>query len=208
MSDEDDPFERLGDVEREGDPFERLAEETDDETGGDAGQDRSGNDSEDEANRGGVDDDTDEVRVPDDPFAEFEREGASSGKGAPTADPDATDDEHDPGTDVDPFADEPDREGDPFGGGENVFERVDVGEIDADEIWASMTDDEDDEPVAPEESRYAEVSKHAYCEQCEFFSEPPDAHCTHETAEIIEYLDMDRVRLLDCPVVAERAELE
>jgi hypothetical protein len=204
MSDEDDPFERLGDVEREGDPFERLEE------GADAdGQD----DGVDEPDRGDVPDDTDEVRVPDDPFAEFERDGASSpaaasDAAASTDEPAASDSEADR-TAVDPFSDEPDREGDPFGGGESVFERVDVGEVDADEIWASMTEDDgDDEPVVPDESRYAEVSKHAYCEQCEFFAEPPDAHCTHESAEIIEYLDMDRVRLMDCPIVAERAELE
>ena len=204
MSDEDDPFERLGDVEREGDPFERLDEGGDDEAG-----DSAEHDGGDESDGGDAPDDTEEVRVPDDPFAEFEREGASSDDTVPAADSGPPGDDHDLSADVDPFADVPDREGDPFGGGESVFERVDVGEVDADEVWASMTDDEgDEEPVAPDESRYAEVSKHAYCEQCEFFAEPPDAHCTHASAEIIEYLDMDRVRLLDCPVVAERAELE
>jgi len=203
MSEDDDPFERLDDVEREGDPFERLEERADDAEG-DGGED---------PDRGDVPDDTDEVRVPDDPFAEFERDGAPSPAGASDASastdqPAASDGEVDRGADVDPFADEPDREGDPFSGGESAFEHVDVGEVDADEIWDSMTDDGDDEPVVPDESRYAEVSKHAYCHQCEYFSEPPEAHCTHESAEIIEYLDMDRVRLLDCPVVAERAELE
>ncbi|QGA81636.1 MULTISPECIES: hypothetical protein [unclassified Halomicrobium] len=183
MSD-DDPFERLDDIEREGDPFERLDDEA---TAGDS--DDSGDEPGDSA---GARESSDESTPADDPFAAFDRDDA------------ATADREDPA--VDPFADVPDRDGDPFGDGESAFEQVDVGEIDADAVWESI--DEDGAPEVPEASRYAEVSKHAYCEQCPFFSEPPEAHCTHETAEIIEYLDMDRVRLLDCPVVAEREDLE
>ncbi|ACV47472.1 MULTISPECIES: hypothetical protein [Halomicrobium] len=190
MSD-DDPFERLDDVEREGDPFEQLDDEA---TAGADGDERADDADDGSAGPDGSPqrDGDAEPTLPDDPFGEFDRDDA------------ATADREDPA--VDPFADVPDRDGDPFGGGESAFEQVDVGEIDADAVWESIDDDR--EPEVPEESRYAEVSKHAYCEQCPFFSEPPEAHCTHETAEIVEYLDMDRVRLFDCPVVAEREDLE
>ncbi|PSP84131.1 hypothetical protein BRC96_06400 [Halobacteriales archaeon QS_6_64_34] len=106
----------------------------------------------------------------------------------------------------DPFAGMDNREGDPFGDGESVFEAVDVESIDTDEVWGSL----DEEPSTPsvQGSRYVDVSKHRFCEQCEHFSAPPNAHCTHEEAEIIEYLDMETVRLLNCPVVAEQRELE
>ncbi len=59
---------------------------------------------------------------------------------------------------------------------------------------------DDDNETTPE-SRYAEVSKHRYCEQCEHFSAPPNAHCTNDGTEIMELLDMETVRLLDGPVV-------
>lgn len=193
MSDEDDPFERLDDVEREGDPFEQLDP---DDAGEGAEESTDGTDEPDH-------------RVPDDPFAEMERE-PSAASGAETGADDTAPTADDPAPDrsTDPFDDFDQRDEDPFGTAESVFERVDVGSVDADEVWASIDDDADDESAVPDADRYAEVSKHAFCERCPHFSEPPDAHCTHETAELVEFLDMERVRLLDCPIVAERQDLE
>lgn len=108
---------------------------------------------------------------------------------------------------VDPaFEEEFIDEGSPFNEDGSAFESVDIEGVDADEIWESL----EAEPTQPAvgESRYVEVSKHRFCEQCEFFTSPPNADCTHEEAEIIEYLDMETVRLLDCPVVAEQRQLE
>jgi len=219
---DDDPFERLGDVDREGDPFERLddGDDADDETAAHAGP----------AAEDGPASDTD-TDVPgdapdrSDPFAGLDPAGdpledTAAADASSTEDPPAfeggTGSSDDSITDPngpadDPFAGMDAGEGDPFSGGDSVFERVDVGSVDADDVWSSITDDgtgDDEEPVLPDDDRHAEVSKHAFCEQCEHFSEPPEAHCTHESAEIIEYIDMERVRLLDCPVVAERKELD
>jgi len=206
MSDEeDDPFETLEDpADREGDPFERL---------GDVGPDDGATEADDEQTEtrsetdpDGTDEPTFEEEFIDenDPFTSppgttpgqspADRSGASE-----PVDGDAL------GGD-DPFAGMDGREGDPFGEGESVFESVDVESVDADEVWASL--DEDHTTAAAAESRYVEVSKHRFCEQCEHFSSPPNAHCTHEEAEIIEYLDMETVRLLNCPIVAEQRELE
>jgi hypothetical protein len=128
----------------------------------------------------------------DDPFTDLDPgDGTSAEQPAPDAD--------------DPFSDMADREGDPFDA-ESVFERVDVDTIDADSVWAEITGDTDLSD-APAESRYADVSKHRYCEQCEHFSSPPDVRCTNEGTEILEFTDMEQVRLLDCPVVAEQREL-
>jgi hypothetical protein len=100
----------------------------------------------------------------------------------------------------DPFGD-PDPRGDPFGD-EGVFERQQVGDVDPDEVWEAL---EATEQAGGEEGRrYAEVSKHTYCENCEWFSEPPEVSCTREGTEIVEFLDMETVRLLNCPVVEER----
>jgi len=91
---------------------------------------------------------------------------------------------------------------DPF----DSFESVDVDEVDPDEVWANLSSLED----ASEEfdgKVYYEVSKHRFCEQCEYFSGPPEASCSFEGAEVIEFVDMDTVRLVNCPVVAEQEDL-
>jgi len=115
-------------------------------------------------------------------------------------------------TDVDvgdPFAGSVDPRGDPFDGADSVFEEIDVTEVDPDEVWEALASAESRGSVSEtRQHTYAEVPKHRYCEQCEWFSEPPDVHCTHEGTEILEFLDMETVRLVDCPVVAERRELE
>jgi hypothetical protein len=100
----------------------------------------------------------------------------------------------------DPFGG-PDPRGDPFED-EGVFERQEVGEIDPDDVWEALEATE--RAGGDEGRRYAEVSKHTYCERCEWFSDPPEVSCTHEGTEIVEFLDMETVRLLNCPVVAER----
>lgn len=107
---------------------------------------------------------------------------------------------------ADPFSGMADRGGDPFGAGESVFEAVDVGSVDADEVWASLAEDGDGQRTAGV-TRHADVSKHRYCERCEHFSGPPEVRCTRGDTEIVEFLDMETVRLLNCPVVAEQRRL-
>ena len=226
--DERDPFEELDPGEdREGDPFERLdAGSEDTETEAEADDSQPPNEP---PSGSDTDSPTDAHRAPDDewPGSELSDEPTDdafeTGSSA-TGDDDllsAVDTEEfrsgsatesdsplsgsSPDPD-DPFSEMDDRGEDPFGSGESAFERVDVGHIDADRVWAEIAEDDDSEPTP--ESRYAEVSKHRYCEQCEHFSAPPNAHCTNEGTEIMEFLDMETVRLLDCPVVAEQHEIE
>ena len=185
---EDDPFEEFEAPEdREGDPFERLD---------DAG---AGDDAEPAPSAEESDDDADGEGSPDDEAPAFEEEfiEAPALDGVP---------ENESAADDDPFAGMDDRAGDPFGSGESAFEAVDVDELDAEEVWATL--DEDADSTSESFKRYTEVSKHRFCEQCEFFAEPPASHCTHEEAEILEHLDMETVRLVNCPVVAEQRALE
>lgn len=208
MSDDDrDPFEELdsGD-DREGDPFERLGSGPDDADGSaDAGQppvdswpgSESNDEPADDASESGP-----SASGDDDLLSAVDTEGFRSDS-ATESDSPSSGSSPDPD---DPFAGMDDRGEDPFGSGESAFERVDVGHIDADKVWAEIAADDDSETTP--ESRYAEVSKHRYCEQCEHFSAPPNAHCTNGGTEIMEFLDMETVRLLDCPVVAEQHEIE
>jgi hypothetical protein len=228
MSDDEDPFEQFEDVsDREGDPFEQF----DGVDGGDDDSERS------DDTDGGWDSDPfggDTADASTDATAD-----ASAGEGAgeprydahdttPAGHRDEVPDEGANGV-TDPAdgragtadardaegvveMDEPEidtgeRAGDPFE--DEVFEEMDVGELDPDEVWDSIADAEERGSVSQQAERtYAEVSKHRFCEQCEFFSEPPEVACTHEGTEILEFLDQETVRLVDCPVVAERKELE
>ncbi len=98
---------------------------------------------------------------------------------------------------------------------EGAFEEMDIEDVDADEVWADVADDEGaemEEPAVPDEradeESTVEVSKHDYCETCEYLSQAPEIHCTHEGTEILEFTDMDNVRVANCPIVAEREGLE
>jgi hypothetical protein len=101
------------------------------------------------------------------------------------------------------------REGDPFETAAQAFERMDVDDLDVDDVWEALSDAEQRGSVTESQGRtYAEVSKHSFCEHCEFFSAPPDVACSHEGTEILEFLDLETVRVVDCPVVDERRELD
>jgi hypothetical protein len=226
MSEDDDPFERLDESvgDREGDPFEQLGDADEGDTAADedaAGHSEqraaSGRDPRSEPEPGydahdvtpadhreelddaerDAPDAADELAGPsdaDEQVVETEEPTVKSGHDEP-ADPE------------DPFGETGQRTGDPFE--DDVFEEMDVGGLDPDDVWDSLSDAQDRGSVGgTEETRYAEVSKHRFCEQCEFFSDPPDVHCSHDGTEILEFLDQETVRVVDCPIVAEREELE
>ena len=203
-SDEDelaseDPFDRLGpDANREGDPFERL-----------------GDDAGDHANA------PEQATADGHPHDEDRTDGnapwsSTTTDATPTnaANPDATTGRSTsaPSMDdaADPFADVVTPDGSPFDGGSSAFDRVDSGSADPDAVWEAITGEDDtvDDVSTSDDGRYAEVSKHTFCERCEHFSRPPEVACSHHTAEIIEFLDVETVRLLNCPIVAERRKLE
>jgi len=217
MSEEDDdPFADMAPADdREGDPFERLGEpdessvdseatDTADETADvaegftEADQFIDGHDDTPE-----LESETGADAADADPFDD--RDGSAD----PFSEMDATG--NDPfdvsdAPDHDPFAGMDRGDGDPFGSAESVFESVDIDALDEDELWNAIEADDDTSPVT--QKRYSEVSKHRFCEQCEFFAEPPASHCTHEDARILEHLDMETVRVVDCPIVAEQERIE
>jgi len=98
---------------------------------------------------------------------------------------------------------------DPFESGASAFEDAGVEGVDPDEVWERLTGEGEAARVDPadEDEDVVEVSKHAFCEGCEHFSPPPNVHCTHQGTEILEFTDLETVRVVDCPVVAERREL-
>ena len=47
------------------------------------------------------------------------------------------------------------------------------------------------------------IDKRAYCQQCPYFSAPPEVSCHHDGTEIIEVITDGRFRVRDCPVVTD-----
>jgi hypothetical protein len=91
---------------------------------------------------------------------------------------------------------------------DELFDEEDVEQIDADVVWERLGEDEP--PDVPEDTEHdvRVIEKRSYCEQCPFFSTPPDVSCENEGTEILELVDMDHFRVVDCPKVLEDERLE
>lgn len=111
---------------------------------------------------------------------------------------------------ADPFADIDAEAGDD---GSELFEEVDVGEVDTEEVWDAVVEGEQppEDLLEEETARGVEstgtadehvVNKREYCQRCEFFGDPPDATCHNEGTEIVEMLESDQFRVRNCPKVA------
>lgn len=94
---------------------------------------------------------------------------------------------------------------------EEAFADVSV-EVDDEDVWERLDADaeirEASADATPEGVVERVVDKALFCQRCEHFDEPPEMGCTHEGTEIVELVDVEHVRVRDCPVVAEREHLE
>lgn len=207
----DDPFDDLDDdPDRQGDPFADIEDESTDslfgpsQTASDTGGETH---ADEEATEWTPSDE--QRRLEEDPFSELDAEHGRPDRGQRQGEARSS-----PGTDADSRERaDPD---DPFAElgqapAEDPF--ADFGEAGSsvdDDVWDDLSGATSDQAVTEERGsrRYSEVSKHSFCEQCEYFSEPPGVACAHEGTEILEFLDMETVRVVDCPVVEEREQLE
>jgi hypothetical protein len=170
-------------------------------------------------------DDTSDGESSADPFADTSDEESSAD---PFADIEGVEQDDDPFTDLsvggasDPSTDD--------GPSENtLFTDEGADDIDDGSVWSqlegeSADDGDTGEPAATPELDLADeeldeavdeavesagsgetvVKKRSYCEQCEYFSEPPDISCTYPGSQIIELVDTGRFRVRDCPIVERR----
>lgn len=92
---------------------------------------------------------------------------------------------------------------------EEFFQEESFEAIESDDLWASIdTETPFSEQIDPGDAPNEHiVPKRQYCESCEHFSEPPEVFCTHPGTTIVEFEDIDHVRVRNCPVVAERQAL-
>ena len=106
-------------------------------------------------------------------------------------------------TDADPFADLDEAiDEDSFAGGDWDASGTDES------VWEDLSAEPGINTEEEDGRRVSEVDKHRFCEQCRYVTDPPEIACTHEGTEILSFLDMDTVRVVDCPIVEERERLE
>jgi len=91
---------------------------------------------------------------------------------------------------------------------DELFSEESVTEIDTDVVWERIDEDEPSELPGESEQEIQVIEKRSYCEQCPFFSSPPEVNCSHDGTEILELVDMDHFRVVDCPKVREDERLE
>ncbi len=84
---------------------------------------------------------------------------------------------------------------------DELFDRQDTAEIDADRLWERLEGDDLPASTDAADGEVREVDKRAYCQGCEYLAEPPDVACTHEDAEILAVPTIETVRVADCPFV-------
>ena len=124
--------------------------------------------------------------------------------------------------DADPFAEVAD--GEPVSEAEaaELFEEVDVGDVDGEAVWEAVVEGDAEvaellegarmepgvepavEPTdAPDEHV---VDKREYCQRCPFFAAPPETACRNEGTEIVELVDDEQFRVRGCPKVGDGDE--
>lgn len=89
----------------------------------------------------------------------------------------------------------------------DLFTSQEVANLDVDTVWEQVESgglSVDPDEIATDERV---VESAGYCEQCEYFSEPPDVACGHEGTDIVEMVDTAHFRVRNCPKVAEDERL-
>lgn len=151
------------------------------------------------------------VEDPDDePAVAFPEASASGDAGDDTdggdrGDGDADGDRRGPLGDLAAGVDERRRHRD--AGEDELFESMDVGEVDADALW-DQVEAEEPSVATPGSREVREVDKRKYCAGCPYFSRPPAVGCEHDGTDILEQVDMETFKVADCPIVLEDERLE
>ncbi|MCO8243340.1 MULTISPECIES: hypothetical protein [unclassified Haladaptatus] len=94
------------------------------------------------------------------------------------------------------------------GSADETFVEMDVGEVDAAEVWADLLGEDSGElvvtaPRVEEDDRDVRVVPKTTCQGCPHVADPPTLRCTHEGTDILSMGDMDHLRVADCPMVAD-----
>lgn len=88
------------------------------------------------------------------------------------------------------------------------FEEQDVTAIDTEVVWDRLEGEASGSDHDAGEREVRDIDAADYCKRCPYFSSPPEVRCTNQGTEILEVLDTERFRVVDCPKVRETERLE
>ncbi|MFC4408702.1 hypothetical protein [Haloarchaeobius iranensis] len=91
---------------------------------------------------------------------------------------------------------------------DDLFESVDVGDVDSEALWEQVSTDESTAEPEPDVPEVRVISKSKYCQRCEYFTDPPAVGCTNEGTTIKSEASMDEFEVVDCPKILEDERLE
>ncbi|WP_440764783.1 hypothetical protein [Natronorubrum sp. DTA7] len=91
---------------------------------------------------------------------------------------------------------------------DDLFDREDVTEIDAERLWTAIEADPDAPTTCSDDREIRDLDSGNYCHQCPHFSAPPSVACSREGTDILEMTALETFRVADCPVVLEDERLE
>ncbi|WP_267640467.1 hypothetical protein [Haloarchaeobius amylolyticus] len=91
---------------------------------------------------------------------------------------------------------------------DDLFESVDVGEVDPDELWEQVDAEGPSVDAEPHQEEVRTIKKSKYCQRCEYFAEPPEVACHHDGTTIRKEADMEHFEVVDCPKILEDERLE
>lgn len=110
---------------------------------------------------------------------------------------------------------------------EELFTEMDVGDVDEETVWSEVGEAAQTPSVGAGEAvaddtetggggatddvhdtRDVTVVEKRQCHNCPHFADPPETACTHDGTTIEAEVDTDHFRVVDCPVVAKREEME
>lgn len=107
---------------------------------------------------------------------------------------------------------------------EELFTEMGVEGVEdsSDEVWSELSESPGTPSVDPgstvtdsetasdplDDGREVTVVEKRLCHNCPHFADPPETACTHEGTTIDAEVDVDHFRVVDCPVVAAREDVE
>ncbi len=91
--------------------------------------------------------------------------------------------------------------------GEDVFEEVDTGAIDVEDVWEQLESGPGPEGETLGEGEDVRRIERSVCHGCPHFGDPPELHCTHDGTTIREMPDSQHFVVVECPVVAGEEDI-
>ena len=88
---------------------------------------------------------------------------------------------------------------------EKLFAESSIDDVDSDSVWDDL-EARVSKPIdaQPDASDISIVPTRSFCQDCPHLADPPDVRCTYDGTEIVDFPDMDHVRVKNCPIVEER----